>query len=1035
MITRSPSSTPWHALSAEQALQQLAADAGRGLSGAEAERRLAEYGYNRLPPPKRRPAWLRFLLQFHNLLIYVLLAAAAVTAWLQDYVDTAVIVAVVVLNALIGYIQEGKAESALEAVRNLLSPTAMVLRDGRRWTVEAETLVPGDMVLLQSGDKVPADLRVVEARTLRIDESVLTGESVPVEKSSQPTAAESPLGDRLGMAHSGTLVTYGQGLAVVVATGSATAIGRISTLLAEVGGLETPLLRKIDQFTRWLTFIILGVASVTFLFGWLARGLGAQELFMAAVGLAVAAIPEGLPAIVTITLAVGVQAMAKRQAILRQLPAVETLGSVTVICTDKTGTLTRNEMTVQTVATAAAEFQVSGVGYDPHGGFSLGQVAAAAADAPDLLELARAALLCNDAAVARDNGDWRLEGDPTEGSLVVLALKAGLDAAFENKELPRLDAIPFESEHRFMATLHRDHAGHRWIYLKGAPEVVLERCHRQRRAGDDEPLDPALWQGYIQDIAARGQRLIALAVKPLEQAADSLQFVDTDGGFTLLGIAGMIDPPRPEAVAAVARCQSAGIRVKMITGDHAATARAIGAQLGIGGGDRVLTGGDIERLSDQALQQAVGEVDVFARANPEHKLRLVAALRATGQVVSMTGDGVNDAPALKAADIGVAMGKRGTEAAKEAAEMVLADDNFATIASAVEEGRTVYDNLRKAIMFALPTNGGQAAVIIAAILLGQPLPITPLQVLWVNLVIAVTLALSLAFEPAEGDIMRRPPRSPAEPLVTRHMLWRIVFVSLLLVVATLGLYQWEIAHGAAVELARSAAVNVLVAGQMVYLVNSRYFFASSLGWRAWFGSRYAVLAMAVLIAVQLLFTYAPFMQQAFHSRALDGDAWLRIGLAAVSIFTAVEAEKALLRRWRQPSPAAADPERWNVWTLAGAALNTVLAMLVLAQFGRVAATLYDLWPATGTGWWMAVTAAALALSLWGEAAWAIAARRTAPAALTLLASALLLAAAWHAPAYPFAAEQLPWVVAGCAALLVAGVAYLALSLALRRSGG
>ncbi len=721
----------WHTLPVAEALRRFGTDRQRGLSAREAEDRLEQFGPNRLPPIKRRSAWLRLLLQFHNLLIYVLLVAALTTALLGDYVDTAVIGAVVVLNALIGFIQEGKAEAALEAVRNLLSPSANVVRDGRRTTVSAEDVVPGDLVLLQSGDKVPADLRLIETRSLRIDESVLTGESVPVEKSIEPVDSGAATGDRLCMGFSGTLVTYGQGIGIVAATGSKTEIGHISTLLAEVDTLVTPLLRKIEQFARWLTAIILGAAAATFVFGWVTESLGLDELFMAAVSLAVAAIPEGLPAIVTITLAVGVQRMAQRKAILRKLPAVETLGSVTVICSDKTGTLTRNEMTVLTVATSEHEFGVSGAGYDPSGGFSVGGAEVLAADCPDLKELARAALLCNDAALHDDHGIWRLEGDPTEGALVVLALKAGLDAEFERHSLPRIDAIPFESEHRFMATLHRDHAGHGLILLKGAPEIVLERCNHQHVAGRDIPIDPSLWHQRTEEIAARGQRLLALAMKPVPSPGQALTFADTDGGFSLLGVVGMIDPPRPEAVEAVARCRGAGIKVKMITGDHSITARAVGAQLGIGDGTLALTGAEIEELGDAQLRSAAAGIDVVARANPEHKLRLVKVLRAEGHVVAMTGDGVNDAPALKAADIGVAMGQRGTEAAKEAAEMVLADDNFATIAAAVREGRTVYDNLRKTILFAIPTNGGQAGVIIAAILLGAELPVTPLQILWV----------------------------------------------------------------------------------------------------------------------------------------------------------------------------------------------------------------------------------------------------------------------------------------------------------------
>lgn len=1038
--------TAWHNISAEQSIERLETDRRHGLSEAEVRERLARFGPNRLPPARKRSALLRLLSQFNNLLIYVLLAAATVTLLLGDYVDTAVIVAVVVLNAFIGFIQEGKAEAAIEAVRNLLSPSAAVLREGRRMTVPAEQLVPGDLVLLQSGDKVPADLRLVEVRSLRIDEAVLTGESVPVEKSVAPVAPDAPVGDRLCMAHSGTLVTYGQGIGVVAATGTATEIGRISTMLAEVGALVTPLLKKIEQFARWLTAIILGSAAATFAFGWLTRGLGLEEMFMAAVSLAVAAIPEGLPAIVTITLAVGVQRMAQRNAILRKLPAVETLGSVTVICSDKTGTLTRNEMTVQTLATAEDEIQVSGAGYSPQGGFSRGDAEVFAADLPHLLDLARAGLLCNDAALHEEDGTWRLEGDPTEGALVTLAYKAGLNPAFEHEALPRIDAIPFESQHRFMATLHRDHSGHGLIFLKGAPEVVLERCNRQRREGQDEPIDPALWHRRTTEIAARGQRLLALAIKPLAEPPGSLTFEDTEGGFTLLSVVGMIDPPRPEAVDAVARCQSAGIRVKMITGDHAATASAVGTQLGIGDGARALTGAEIEKLDDEALRNQAREVEVFARASPEHKLRLVRALREEGHVVSMTGDGVNDAPALKAADIGVAMGQRGTEAAKEAAEMVLADDNFATIATAVEEGRTVYDNLRKTIVFTMPTNGGEGGVIIIAILLGTELPVTPLQILWINLVTAVTLALTLAFEPPEGDLMQRPPRPPREPLVTRYMLWRIAYVSLLLVGATLGLYKWEIGQGSSVELARTAAVNALVAGELVYLINSRFFLAPSLSLRAWFGNRYAILAIVILIGLQLVFTYAPFMQSAFGARDLSGEAWLRIAGAALAVFLVVELEKAVVRRLGKPvlgkpvRPVAPEIRPARLWDRVAAVLAGLFGLVLLWQLLEVSGRLYTLaagaqvGPITTIGMVLAVFAALLSLVLIVEALLGIKANKGSLTALKLLIPALLLAVAWHAPLYPFEPWHLPWLLAASTTLVVLGIAYLILSLMVRRTG-
>jgi potassium/sodium efflux P-type ATPase len=717
-----------HHLAAQEVLTVVASSA-QGLTQAEATARLSQHGPNRFTPPDRRGPLRRFLLQFHNVLIYILLTSAGVTALLAHWVDTSVIVGVVVINAIIGLIQEGKAEKAMDAIRRMLSPEATVLREGKRQVVAAESLVPGDVVFLQSGDKVPADLRLLSVKNLRIEEASLTGESNAVEKNHTAVSAQAVLADR-------------------------TEIGRISAMLHEMQAMTTPLLRQMEVFGRWLTAIIVALAAIMLLFGWLVHHFDLAAMFLAAVSMAVAAIPEGLPAVLTITLALGVQRMAKRKAIIRRLPAVEALGSVTVICTDKTGTLTRNEMTVQRVVTSGQVFEVSGAGYAPHGGFVVAGEEASIAEFPDTLDLLRAGLLCNDATLRETQGVWQITGDPTEGALITLAMKAGLDPVFEHESLPRTDLIPFESEHRFMATLHHDHAGHAFIYVKGAVEQVLAMCNQQRGTGEDAPLDLPQWHSKMVETGALGQRVLALAMKAVESGQRELNFEDMQGGYTLLGMVGITDSPRAEAIAAVRDCQAAGIRVKMITGDHAETARAIAAQIGLGN-DRVLTGGELDALDEAALLLAVREVDVFARASPEHKLRLVEALQANGEIVAMTGDGVNDAPALKRADIGVAMGMKGTEVVKEAAEMVLADDNFATIVHAVEEGRTVYDNIKKAIVFIMPTNGGEAGIVLIAILFGMALPITPVQILWVNMVTAVTLALALSFEKAEPDLMRR----------------------------------------------------------------------------------------------------------------------------------------------------------------------------------------------------------------------------------------------------------------------------------------
>ena len=896
----------WHSLPLQEVLQTLSTQTS-GLSQQEAAERLKVAGFNQLRPPKKRGPLLRFLLQFHNILIYVLLMAAMVTAFLAHWVDTGVILGVVVINALIGVLQEGKAEKALDAIRTMLSHQASVRRDGKLVALPAHLLVPGDIVSLQSGDKVPADLRLITAKEMRIDESLLTGESVPAEKAPTPVSPTAPIGDRQSIAYSGTLVTYGQALGVVVATGEQTEIGRISTLLREVQTLTTPLLWQINQFARWLSLAIVALAAATFLFGIFVRHYMATEMFLAAVGLAVAAIPEGLPAIMTITLAIGVQRMAQRNAIIRRLPAVETLGSVSVICSDKTGTLTRNEMTVRSVVTADGFFEVHGTGYDPHGAFYLDGAEIQLEEYPQLEELTRAALLCNDAALQQIEGEWRLTGDPTEGALLTLGLKAGLNPGFEQEVWPRTDVIPFESEHRFMATLHHDHEGHGFVYLKGAPERVLEMCARQRMRGEDFPLDLTYWHTQMEAMASQAQRLLAIAFQAAGAEHRELCFADVEAGLSLLGVVGMIDPPRDEAITAVADCHAAGIGVKMITGDHLATARAVGAAMGIGDGTTAITGRELETLTDEVLHRTVKAIDVFARTSPEHKLRLVTALQADGKVVAMTGDGVNDAPALKRADVGIAMGHKGTEVSKEAAEMVLADDNFASIVNAVEEGRTVYDNLKKAILFILPTNGGEAMSILAAIALGRVLPITAVQILWVNMITAVTLALALAFEPAERDVMARPPRDPREPLLSGFLVWRIGLVSLILVIGVFGLFLWYRSQGSSIDMARTIAVNTLVLFEVFYLFNSRHFIASVISREGLLGNRYALYAVGILLVFQLLFTYAPPMQTLFATTAIGVVDWLYIIVVALSIFFLVELEKSYIR-WRRrrhyktPSP-------------------------------------------------------------------------------------------------------------------------------------
>jgi len=889
----------WHALEPDRALAGQEADRN-GLSSEAARERLRRFGPNTLRPPERAGVLRRFLRHFHNILIYILIAAAAGTAVLGHWVDTGVILAVVLINTLIGFVQEGRAERALDAIRQMLSPRAQALRDGQRREVPAEELVPGDIVCLQAGDRVPADLRLIETKNLRIEEAVLTGESVAVEKDTAAVAADAALGDRRSMAFSGTLVTFGRATGLVVGTGEQTEIGRISTMLGEVESLRTPLVRQVEEFGRWLAAVIVVISAATFAFGYWVRGYPLDEMFLAAASLAVSTIPEGLPAIMTIALAIGVQKMARRNAIIRRLPAVETLGSVSTICSDKTGTLTRNEMTVQTVRTGLAEYRVTGVGYAPHGAFCQDEQEVDPDARPLLKEALRAGLLCNDARVDEHSGEWVMHGDPTEGALVTAARKAGFEPQLEGERLPRTDVIPFESDHRYMATLHHDHEGRAVIYLKGAPERVLELCTREQvdATGDERELDSAAWHSAMEQIAARGQRLLALARREANPEKRDLLYDDVEtGGFTLLALVGLIDPPREEAITAVAECQEAGIRVKMITGDHLVTARAIGRELGLGREVEAHSGHELDALDDARLAELVEHTDVFARTTPEHKLRLVEALQGRGGIVAMTGDGVNDAPALKRADVGVAMGGKGTEAAKEASEMVLADDNFASIAHAVEEGRAVYDNIRKAILHMLPTNAGQSLTIMMAILMGLALPLTPVQVLWVNMVTSVTLAMALAFERPEPGVMQRPPRAPDAPLLSGFLLWRIPFVAILLWLGTFGHFVYmETIVGASDELARSVAINTLVAGQAFYLLNLRLIHQPVLPGGELFRSHTMWIAIGVLIVLQAGFTYLPVMHTLFGTTAIGLGDWARILLFGLAVFVIVELEKLVSRR-------------------------------------------------------------------------------------------------------------------------------------------
>jgi len=899
----------WHHLPREELLDLLDTDADKGLDRFESEDRLQNFGANALAQRKGQGPLLRFLLQFNQALVYILLVAVIIKLFLGAYVDAGVIFAVVLLNSIIGFVQEGKALSALEALSRVLTTETTVLRGGEKQRIDARELVPGDIVLLASGDKVPADLCLLHSRSLQIDESALTGESLSVEKQAGVLDHDTTLADRVNMAYSSSLVTYGTGTGVVVATGNNTEIGRISELIASAEVLATPLTRKIAHFSHLLLYAILGLAVITFLVG-LWHGDSWIELFMAAVALSVAMIPEGLPAVLTITLAIGVARMSKRNAIIRHLPAVETLGSTTVICSDKTGTLTRNEMTVQALWAGGEEYSVSGIGYAPVGDIRPSYVKTESAKTNStktdsmkadinsniaLSEMLRAGLLCNDSVLKQGEEGWQIQGDPTEGAMLVVAQKAKLDETQLQLAYPRLDAIPFESQHQYMATLHGGDSP--VVYLKGSVESLLARCDTLLGAnGKSQILDSDAVHAQVEALASQGQRVLAFARLPVSADTTTIDHEDVAQGLVFLGLQGMIDPPREQAIQSVRACRAAGIRVKMITGDHAATAAAIAEQIGLdatltkGQSQKVLTGRELEALSDTELIQAATSTAVFARVTPEQKLRLVEALQAHGEIVAMTGDGVNDAPALRRANIGVAMGITGTEVSKEAADMVLVDDNFATIEAAVEEGRGVFDNLIKFLTWILPTNAGQGLVIIAAVMAAQPLPVLPVQALWINMTTAVLLGLALAFEPREPGIMSRPPRTPDSPILSGELVFRIVLVGLLLLIGSFGLFKWALYQGASEAEARTIAVNVFAVGQSFYLLNCRSLrfsmFQLGLFSNPWIWGGIAAMAVA-----QLLFTYSPLMNQLFHTAPIGLMDWVRILGVGLIIYLVIGVEK------------------------------------------------------------------------------------------------------------------------------------------------
>ncbi len=891
----------WHALSPREVLDVLASNPETGLAPVEAAKRTETYGLNVITAKKTKGPLLRFLLQFNQPLVYILLAAAAITFFLKEFVDSGVIFGVVIVNAVIGFFQESKAVKAIEALAKTMTTEATVLRSGEKTRIPSEMIVPGDIVFLQSGDKAPADMRIITAKDLQTDESALTGESVSVEKSVKILDDDTELADRKNMAFGSSLVTYGTATGVVTATGDNTEVGRISRLIERTEELETPLLRKISHFSKILLYVILVLAALTFFAGIL-RGQNSVDMFMAAVALAVGAIPEGLPAALTITLAIGVSRMAKRGAIIRNLPAVETLGSTTVICSDKTGTLTENQMTVQDIMAGYESFLLSGSGYSPVGEISRINGEIVTPLTTGLAECLRCGILCNDSRIIVKEGRHTVQGDPTEGALITSAAKAGLDHTETASGWTRIDTLPFESQHQYMATLnHNPEEDACIIYMKGSLEAVLERCsYASGPDGGLTEIDHDKIHDSVSAMASKGLRILAFASKKECKDFANLGHDEVKSGMTFIGLQGMIDPPRAESAEAVRNCHNAGIQVKMITGDHALTASAIAQKIGLANPENVLTGKDISKLDDGELPEITRKVSVFARIAPEQKLKLVSAIQANGNIVAMTGDGVNDAPALKRADIGVAMGITGTDVAKESADMVLTDDNFATIEAAVEEGRGTFDNITKFIVWTLPTNLGEGLVILAAIFAGVVLPILPVQILWINMTTAVLLGLMLVFEPKEEGIMIRKPRDPGKPILTRMLIRRIVTVGFMLLAVAFGLFEWELKSGSDISTARTVAVNVFVMVELFYLFSCRSLSKPAFS-TGFFSNSWLFAGVFLMLALQLLFTYLPFMNRAFQSSPVSLVSWLRIIAASIIILLVVELEKKLLNPMNKKS--------------------------------------------------------------------------------------------------------------------------------------
>ncbi|MGI1822499.1 cation-transporting P-type ATPase [Exiguobacterium sp. TRN 1102] len=873
---------PWHALEVDEVRTHVETDLESGLTTESVTSRQDEFGKNVLPEKEKTPEIIKFLRQFNDVLVYVLLAAAVVTGFLGEYIDTIVIVLVVTIIGVVGYLQENKAEEALEGIKKLLETKATIVRNGKQSEIDSSDLVVGDVLVLAAGDKVPADARVVQAEKFKVEESALTGEATTVEKKSDVVKEDAVLADRKNMVYSGTSVATGSAKAIVTAIGEGTELGQINASISEVQTVKTPLIRQTTKFGQTVSIAILIISVVIYAFGYFLRDYEPVELMLTTIGLAVAAIPEGLPAVISIILALGVRNMAEQKAIVRSLPSVETLGAVSVICTDKTGTLTKNEMTVKQIVTANHDIEVSGSGYAPNGNLELNGQPFDLDDDESMIDLLTVGKTCNDAQLNEEDGDWVINGDPTEACLLTVAEKAERPI----ERLKVISKIPFDSEYKYMATLV-DYKGERMIFVKGAPDRLFDMA-------SSEDFKQDYWDEKRKEIADRGQRVLGAGLKRVDSSKASIDHEDVEDGLTFLGLFGIVDPPRQEAIEAVAACRDAGIRIKMITGDHKDTAVAIAKELGMEV-EGALEGRELTDMTDEEIKEASVHNDVFARTSPNDKLRLVKGLQENGLITSMTGDGVNDAPALKRADIGVAMGIKGTEVAKEASQMVLVDDNFKTIYNAVREGRRVYDNLKKTILFLLPTNGGQALLVAMSILLGAAAPLSPVQILWVNMVVAITLSLAIAFEPLEESTMKRPPRPANVPLLSRYYIFRVTFVSIIIGGGSLWINYMLGDFDYSTEKLQTITLNAIVMAQLFHLYNCRTELVPAFN-RHFFDNKIAFLVSALLIALQLFITYVPFMHTLFGTAPLTWEDWIYPVAFGAVVFIIVEIEKAISRR-------------------------------------------------------------------------------------------------------------------------------------------